>query len=99
MKLESIRVAQNGFVLEDGYGNLHVAKTLLELAQIAGEAAGPNSGFTNYTPGYGLNDLTQVRSLALDNQKINAIKILRDTFTPRLGLKEAKELMEVLCGV
>lgn len=97
MHLENIKIAMNGFILEDVYGNLHIAQTLLEAARMAGEAV-PGSGYTNYNPGRGPSDLRQVRSLALEGQKISAIKILRDAFNPRLGLKEAKELVEVLCN-
>ena len=97
MKLDSIRVAQNGFVLEDDYGNLHVAKTLLESAQIAGESV-PSSGSTQYTTGFDSNDLNNVKHHFRENRKIDAIKLLRDCFTPRLGLREAKDLVETLCG-
>jgi ribosomal protein L7/L12 len=41
--------------------------------------------------------LSAARACFRDGKKIEAIKILRDCFTPRLGLREAKELIEVLC--
>lgn len=97
MRLEKITIAQNGFVLEDAYGNLHVAKTLAEAAQIAGESI-PASGYTNYSVGFSAEDLSTVKRYMRDGQKINAIKLLRDCFAPRLGLREAKELAEILCA-
>lgn len=97
MRLDNIKVAQNGFVLEDTYGNLHVAKTLLELAQIAGESvSSPNS--TVYAVGFDSNDLSNVKHYAREGRKIDAIKLLRDCFVPRLSLREAKELIENLCS-
>lgn len=93
MKLDTIRIAQNGFVLEDVYGNLHIAKTLLEAAQVAGEMAPPES-VVKYTHQFGAAELGKARAAAMAGQKIEAIKILRNTFTPRLGLLEAKELLE-----
>lgn len=98
MKLESIRIAQNGFVIEDAYGNLHIAKTLLEAAQIVGEAVGSNDTAT-YSLNHDCNDLNNVKHYARQGQKIEAIKILRNCFTARLGLKEAKDIVEILCGV
>lgn len=95
MKLDSIRVAQNGFVLEDNFGNLHIAKTLYELAQIAGENV-PDSNVANYATGFDSNDLNNVKNLAREGRKIDAIKLLRDCFVPRLGLREAKELVETM---
>lgn len=97
MKLENIRVAQNGFVVEDGYGNLYVAKTLLEAAQIVGEAV-QSSMTATYAPGFDSNDLNNVKHYMREGKKIEAIKLLRDCFVPRLGLREAKDLVENLCG-
>ena len=97
MRLDKITVAQNGFILGDSYGHLHIAKTLLEAAGIVGETV-PNPSGTNYTAGFDSNDLNNVRNLFRQGQKIEAIKILRNVFTPRLGLREAKELVENLCA-
>jgi hypothetical protein len=36
MHLGSIKSVSNGFVLEDLYGNVYVAKTLVEAAKLAG---------------------------------------------------------------
>lgn len=95
MRLENIRVAQNGFVLEDACGNLHVARTLTEAAQIAGEFP-PNPSAGGYAPGSNADNLREARREAQAGKKINAIKIIRDCFVPRLGLKEAKEIVEIL---
>lgn len=97
MRLENIKVAQNGFVIEDVYGNLHIAHTLLDAARIAGESV-PNSGQTAYESSKGFQDLNEVRKLFHDGRKIDSIKLLRDCFTPRLGLREAKDLVEQLCA-
>jgi len=96
MKLDNIRVAQNGFVLEDAYGNLHIAKTLVEAAQIAGETAPPEDKVV-YAGGHDAGDLAKAKARACEGYKIDAIKILRNAFTPPLGLREAKELLEVIC--
>lgn len=96
MKLENIRIAQNGFVIEDAYGNLHIAKTLLEAAQIVGEAV-PSSTTATYARGFDSNDINNVKHYMREGRKIEAIKLLRDMFTARLGLRESKDLVEILC--
>lgn len=99
MKVESIRVAQNGFVLEDAYGNIHIAKTLLEAAQIVGEAVPSSTSTTaTYAQGFDSNDLNNVKHYMREGHKIEAIKLLRNMFTARLGLRESKDLVEILCG-
>ena len=97
MHIERIDVAQNGFVLQDAHGNLHIAKTLAEAAQIAGESI-PDRGYINYAAGYDVEVLTKVKSLAALDQKIDAIKLLRCCFVPRLGLREARDMVERLCA-
>jgi ribosomal protein L7/L12 len=97
MRIEEIKVAQNGFVLEDDRGNLHVAKTLLELAQVAGELVPSNSSAV-YVKGFDSNDLNNVKHYMREGKKIEAIKLLRDMFTARLGLREAKDIVEILCS-
>jgi ribosomal protein L7/L12 len=97
MQIEEIKVAQNGFVLEDDRGNLHVAKTLFEAAQIVGEAV-PSPTTATYARGFDSNDLNNVKHYMREGKKIEAIKLLRDLFTARLGLREAKDLIEILCG-
>jgi ribosomal protein L7/L12 len=97
MQLESITVAANGFVLYEAYGRVHIAKTLLEAAQLTGEAV-PNPSATHYATGYNSNDLNNVKGAFKEGRKIDAIKLLRDCFSPRLGLREAKDLIECLCA-
>ena len=97
MRLEKINVAMNGFVLEDDYGNMHIAKTLLEAAQIAGESVPPTTS-SIYAPGVDSNDLNNVKHYMREGKKIEAIKLLRDMFTTRLGLREAKDIVEILCS-
>ena len=97
MHLGNIKAANNGFILEDVYGHLYVAKTLLEAAQIAGESVPPTTSSV-YAPGFDSNDLNNVKHYTREGKKIEAIKLLRDMFTTRLGLREAKDIVEVLCG-
>jgi ribosomal protein L7/L12 len=95
MKIESIRVANNGFILENHFGDVYIAKTLTEVAQLAGEFP-VNPSSVVYANGCNADTLRDARSEAQRGNKINAIKILRDAFTNRLGLREAKEIVEVL---
>ena len=97
MHLENIKIAQNGFVIEDSYGNLYIAHTLLEAARLAGETV-PDGGRTEYNTNRSAADLDAVRCMFQAGDKIGAIKLLRDCFTPRLALREAKDLVERLCG-
>lgn len=96
MKLESVRAVSNGFVLVDDRLNEYVAKTLIEAAQIAGEIVPADSG-SHYALGMTPGDLSVAKACARDGKKIEAIKILRNCFVPRLGLREAKDLIEILC--
>lgn len=93
--LVNIRVAQNGYVLEDSQGTVWVARTLVEAAQINGEMP-QNPSMVTYTNGKGAHTLENIRALAHDGQRIEAIKELRDLFSARMGLREAKELIEIL---
>jgi ribosomal protein L7/L12 len=97
MNLESIRAASNGFIIVDDRLNEYVAKTLIEAAQIVGEIV-PDTQGTRYALGMTPGDLSVARACFRDGKKIEAIKILRDCFTPRLGLREAKDMIEILCG-
>ena len=94
MRYDYIRVVNNGLVIGKDNGDEYIAKSLTEAAQIVGEQpVGPVA--TTYAPEYSLGDLHMVRDFVREGKKIEAIKKLRDTFNPRLGLREAKELVEV----
>jgi ribosomal protein L7/L12 len=93
MRYENIRTAGNGYILSDNLGNEMVAKTLVEAAQIAGEHINSTS-MTCYSKEYSISDLRRVHFLAREGHKIEAIKLLRDCFSPRLGLREAKDIVE-----
>jgi len=95
MRIEEITVAQNGFVLVDDHGKAYITKTLTEAAQLVGELPSMQVGVV-YAPGYNADRLRDARREAQIGNRIAAIKILRDAFSQRLGLKEAKELVEVL---
>lgn len=97
MHLGNIKAANNGFILEDVYGHLYVAKTLFEAAQIAGESV-PSTASSTYAKGFDSNDLNNVKHYVREGRKIEAIKLLRDMFTTRLGLREAKDIVEILCS-
>lgn len=99
MKIERIDVAQNGFVLYDNHNNLYIATNLTEMARLVGElpALGVATS-TTYESGYTIAQLMEVRTRMRDGRKIDAIRLLRDCFTPRLGLREAKDLVETLCS-
>ena len=54
--------------------------------------------YSSYAEGFSANDLYTIKSFAAAGRKIDAIKLLRNCFTARLNLKEAKEIVEVFCG-
>ena len=89
----TIRSARNGFILTDWNGDEHVALTLVEAARIVGEIL-PDNTTVKYASGENRSALDKARVSAKAGQKIEAIKYLRNAFTPRLGLLEAKELVE-----
>lgn len=104
MKIEQ---AENGFVVTKSNGDLYIYKTLREMADdIEGRTYTPvpapepviNKG-TVYAADKNANHLSQVKRLAERGYKIDAIKELRSIYSPKLGLKEAKELVEsmVIC--
>ncbi|MGW0434986.1 ribosomal protein L7/L12 [Micromonospora sp. NPDC003197] len=82
--------------------SLRDAKEAVDAIERGGAQAMPGLGklpFTPASPGSSLSDvpptvLDQVRALALQGRKIEAIKVLRQH--TRLGLKEAKEAVERL---
>jgi ribosomal protein L7/L12 len=92
-----LKQAINGFIYTNDHGDVYIYSTLTELAA-AVEGRSPGN-YTAYAPGKSIVNLREVRGLALNREKISAIKELRNTFTPTLGLKEAKEVVEVLCGL
>ena len=99
MHIEKIHIAQNGFVLEDSLGRMHIAKTLHEAADLADEFPRPAvSTWICYAEGFDASALNRVKQLFSGGRKIDAIKLLRDCLTPRLSLREAKDLVERLCG-
>jgi len=100
MKLSNIRMVSNGFILTDDFDSEHISKTLVEAAQLAGEFLPPEGASrVVYHPYRRADNLATVRELAREGRKSEAIKELCDCFSPRLGLKEAKDLIEQLCEV
>jgi ribosomal protein L7/L12 len=93
----TIRTARNGYILTDWNGNEHVALTLVEAARMVGEIL-PDNTQTKYVHQFGAAELEKAREAFKAGQKIEAIKYVRNTFTPRLGLLEAKELVETFMG-
>lgn len=97
--LYNIRTVSNGYILEDeGYPHrTFVAKSLKEAAEVAGELP-KGQPSTVYSRDFGAIDLAKAKAEFVAGNKITAIKIIRDCFEPRLGLREAKDLVEQLCG-
>ena len=90
----NIQQANNGFVVTHASGEMYVYKTLQEMAD-AIEGSRYNSVTTSvYAPGADVHTLFRASSLAATGHKIDAIKELRNAFVPRLGLKEAKDIIE-----
>ena len=89
-----ITQAENGFVVTKSNGDLYIYKSLHDMAT---DLEGPVSlTGTIYAPGCNARNLEIVQHAAREGRKIDAIKELRNCFAPRLGLKEAKELIEQL---
>jgi ribosomal protein L7/L12 len=101
MKMK-ITQAENGFVVTKSNGDLYIYKTLHDMAtDIEGPVYAPaplpvSLVGTVYAPGCNIHELEIVRRAAREGRKIDAIKELRNCFAPRLGLKEAKEIVEQL---
>jgi ribosomal protein L7/L12 len=107
----TITRANNGWVANSRWdGPSYVATSLHELATLVEGPAPvikdsffslpetPATVYSAYAEGFTVQDLYHIKTLAQAGRKIDAIKHLRNCFTARLNLKEAKELVEVLCG-
>ena len=93
----TIRTARNGYILTDWNGDEHIALTLIEAARIVGEIL-PDNTTVKYASGENRSALEKARVSFHAGQKIEAIKYVRNAFTPRLGLLEAKDLVEAFMG-
>lgn len=97
-----ITQAENGFVVTKSNGDLYIYKSLHDMAtDLEGPVYAPaplpvSLTSTIYAPNCNARNLEIVRHAAIEGRKIDAIKELRNCFVPRLGLKEAKELIEQL---
>lgn len=90
----NIRTVNNGFIIEVN-GVEYIAKTLMEAAAFAGEI--PHGGpRTEYAKGRDADSLEYTMHLIEYVGRIQAIKHLRSCYTPTLGLREAKELVDLL---
>ena len=103
-KAATITRAENGWVANSQWdGPSYIATSLHELATLV-EGPAPvkpqesATVYSSYADNYTVQDLYHVKTLAQAGRKIDAIKHVRNCFTARLNLKEAKELVEVLCG-
>lgn len=103
-KAATITRAENGWVANSQWdGPTYIATSLHELATLV-EGPAPvkpqesATVYSSYADGFTVQDLYHVKTLAQAGRKIDAIKHLRNCFTARLNLKEAKDLVEVLCG-
>ncbi len=93
----TIRMVRNGYILTDWNGDEHIALTLVEAARIVGEIL-PDNTTVKYASGENRSALEKARVSFHAGQKIEAIKYVRNAFTPRLGLLEAKDLVEAFMG-
>lgn len=92
--MSEIRSVSNGYIVNYN-GEEYIASTLAQAAVIIGEYfPTPEISSTVYAEGQSAMILRNVRSFARQGEKINAIKELRNCFTPRLGLCEAKEMVD-----
>lgn len=99
MKIKQIN---NGFVYTNDWEEKYAFKTLTDLAvhvegpAYAAEPSPSLSRSMTYAPFKGILNLRDIRQLALDGKKIEAIKEMRSLLNHAIGLKEAKEMIEVL---
>ncbi len=92
--MSEIRSVSNGYIVNYN-GNEYIASTLAQAAAIIGEPfPAPEFSSTIYEEGCSAVILRNVRSFVRQGERINAIKELRNCFTPRLGLREAKEILD-----
>jgi ribosomal protein L7/L12 len=103
-KAATITRAENGWVANSQWdGPSYIATSLHELATLVEGPASvkPQESamvYSAYADNFTVQDLYHVKTLAQAGRKIDAIKHMRNCFTPRLNLSEAKDLVEVLCG-
>lgn len=91
MKIVDINVVENGYLVENSWGERFVAKNLVEVATLAGEVALGRIEVTNP------RQLQIARAAADEGHKIDAIKELRKAFNMDVSLRAAKEMVELLC--
>ena len=96
-----ITKAKNGLILEIA-GETYVLRSLSDLLSINFDSYMAHECGTTAKSVYGehrnANSLLEVRGLVVSGNKMDAIRLLRDVYTVRLGLKEAKELVELIGG-
>ena len=95
--MTNIQSVSNGYIVTTCSGDVYVAKTLMEAATLSGEYI-PRGDYVVYAHDKGVSNLSEIRRLWHDGQKISAIKELRACFEPRFNLLEAKQLLEELCA-
>ena len=94
-----ITVATNGYLVEDNFGRLFIACTLQEAGRLIGEAFeySPRD-YTVYNQDSNANSLVEVHRLAETGERIRAIKTLRNCYSPKLGLREAMDIVDTMSG-
>jgi ribosomal protein L7/L12 len=101
----SITRANNGWIANSRWdGPSYIATSLHELATLV-EGSAPVKPqesesatiYSCYAENFTVQDLYHVKTLAQAGNKIEAIKHMRKCFTPWLNLREARDLVEVLC--
>ena len=92
-----ITVATNGYLVEDDNGNLFIAHTLQEAGRLIGEAIiFPQNVRTVYTEEGSGNALIDVHRLAVGGARVRAVKALQACFHPKLGLREAADIVNAM---
>ena len=76
---------------------IEIVRTLYAKSEFVNHGSKPVSDNIWYANGKGAGDLMVIRSMMKGGQKIHAIKHMRGLFNRTMGLKEAKELLEILC--
>jgi ribosomal protein L7/L12 len=89
-----IEQVDNGFIIRQR-GQTTVCQSLSAACLLVGEQP-PYLTYTTYADKAQRLDYARVREMLRERHKIDAIKHVRDVFHPRLGLREAKDLVEAL---
>lgn len=94
---ESVMVLAVGIWNYGENSSMNQAKVMAKALFESETNTGPSSAKTTYASEVTKKSLWDARGDWKRGDKISAIKTLRQVYEPKLGLKEAKELLENLC--